>query len=115
MLKENSRKWKSDDRKVINWYYNDKDDYYIDPKGVRFNFTNYRTTTDKHTFTRDFKKYTAEKNDLNQNINHHALTKSGNVRKIKINYAWEYFKNKRKKLLLVLKNSDIYAHQFLVC
>ncbi|GAK48793.1 transposase, partial [Secundilactobacillus oryzae JCM 18671] len=38
MLREKSRKWQSDDRKVMNWNYVENDDYYIDPKGVRFNF-----------------------------------------------------------------------------
>lgn len=38
MLRENSCKWKSDDRKVMNWEYHAKDDYYINPVGVRFNF-----------------------------------------------------------------------------
>ncbi|TPR47707.1 hypothetical protein DY125_04900, partial [Apilactobacillus micheneri] len=36
-------------------------------------------------------------------------TKSGNNRKIRINYAWEYFKNKQKELLLAPKTNDIYA------
>lgn len=109
MLKEQSRKWKSDDRKVMNWYYNAKDDYYLDPNGVRFNFNAYCKRTDKHQFTRDFKEYEAEKYDINQNINSNALTKSGNNRKIRINYAWEYFKNKQKELLLAPKTNDIYA------
>ena len=38
MLKEQSKKWQSDERKVMNWTYNEQEDYYIDPKGVRFNF-----------------------------------------------------------------------------
>lgn len=37
MVKENSRKWKSDDRKVMNWDYHEVDDYYIDNNGVHFN------------------------------------------------------------------------------
>ncbi|WP_353340862.1 transposase, partial [Apilactobacillus micheneri] len=60
-------------------------------------------------FTRDFKEYESEKYDINQNIDSNALTKSGNTRKIRINYAWEYFKNKQKELLLAPKTSDIYA------
>lgn len=38
MIKENSRKWCSDDRKVMNWEYHEEDDYYVNPAGVRFNF-----------------------------------------------------------------------------
>nr|NFA51521.1 IS1182 family transposase [Lactiplantibacillus plantarum] len=34
MLKENSRKWQSDDRKVMNWDYHEKDDYFINPQNV---------------------------------------------------------------------------------
>lgn len=41
MLKENSRKWQSDDRKVMNWQYHAQDDYYVNPDGVRFNFKRY--------------------------------------------------------------------------
>lgn len=63
MLKENSRKWKTDDHKIMNWSYNEKDDYYLDLNGVRFNFSNYSKRTDKYGFTRDFKVYTAEKFD----------------------------------------------------
>lgn len=48
MLKENSRKWQSDDRKVMDWNYHDKDDYYIDPQGVRFSFVAFRKRTDKY-------------------------------------------------------------------
>ncbi|WP_420834751.1 transposase [Apilactobacillus ozensis] len=40
-----------------------------------------------------------------------ALAKSGNTRRIRINYAWEYFKNKQKELLLTPKTSDIYARR----
>ncbi|MDH6363025.1 transposase, partial [Enterococcus sp. PF1-24] len=44
MLKEQSKKWKTDERKVINWNYYEED-YYIDPRGVRFNFHAYREKT----------------------------------------------------------------------
>ncbi|MCT3580019.1 IS1182 family transposase, partial [Levilactobacillus brevis] len=74
MIKENSRKWKSDDRKVMNWDYYEADDYYVDSKGVRFNFKAYRKRTDKYGFIRDFKEYVAEKLDENQNVISEALT-----------------------------------------
>ena len=64
MLKENSRKWRSDDRKVMNWEYHEDDDYYIDPHGVRFNFKRYAYRNDKYKFRRDFKLYQAEKYDV---------------------------------------------------
>ncbi|MFT0650849.1 IS1182 family transposase, partial [Lactiplantibacillus plantarum] len=68
MLKENSRKWQSDDRKVMNWDYHEKDDYFINPQNVRFNFNAYRRRTDKYGFTRDFKEYIAEKYDENHQL-----------------------------------------------
>ena len=39
--KEQGRKYKNDPSKLSNWYYNEKDDYYIDHLGVRFNFKYY--------------------------------------------------------------------------
>nr|WP_254905468.1 hypothetical protein [Enterococcus mundtii] len=33
MFKEQSKKWQTDDRKVMNWVYNPKEDFYIEPKG----------------------------------------------------------------------------------
>lgn len=61
MFKEQSKKWQTDDRKVMNWVYEPKEDFYIDPKGVRFNFHAYRQRTDADGFVRDFKEYQAEK------------------------------------------------------
>ena len=39
--KEQDRKYKNDPSKLSNWYYSEKDDYYIDHLGVRFNFKYY--------------------------------------------------------------------------
>ena len=61
MFKEQSKKWQTDDRKVMNWVYEPNEDFYIDPKGVRFNFHAYRQRTDADGFVRDFKEYQAEK------------------------------------------------------
>lgn len=112
MLKENSRKWLSDDRKVMNWDYHDQDDYYIDPLGVRFDFKAYRTRTDKKTgFQRQFKEYEAEKCDNNHQLVPEALTKGGRVRKININEDWEYFKAKERELLSEPNTAMIYARR----
>ena len=74
MLRENSRKWKSDDRKVMNWEYHAKDNYYINPVGVRFNFKRYAYRNDKDGFHRDFKVYQAEKcNDFLHSLAAHFL------------------------------------------
>ena len=111
MLKENSKKWKSDDRKVMNWDYHDQDDYYIDPKGVRFVFKAYRQRTDKYGFTRDFKEYVAEKYDENQHLIPTALTPKGNLRRISVNDSWEYFKAKQRDLLTSPKTGIIYGQR----
>ena len=108
MLKENSRKWKSDDTKVMNWDYYEKDDYYIDPKNVRFNFSRYSRQSDKNGFIRSFKIYKAEKYDLNNNIIPAALTKSAQLRKVTINPEWEYYKNKIKNELSNPSNAALY-------
>ncbi|WP_048000899.1 IS1182 family transposase [Lactiplantibacillus herbarum] len=111
MLKENSRKWKSDDRKVMNWDYHVQDDYFIDLNGVRFNFNTYRKRTDKYGFTRDFKEYVAEKYDENHVPIEAALTPKGNLRKVSVNEAWEYFKAKQRELLSAPKTGNIYAQR----
>lgn len=111
MLKEDSKKWKSDERKVMNWTYYEEDDYYIDPKGVRFNFHAYRERKDKDGFIRDFKEYRAEKLDENQEPIPAALTPKGNLRKIKVNPAWEYHKAKQKELLTAPDTGKIYGRR----
>lgn len=111
MLKENSRKWKSGDRKVMNWDYCEQDDYFIDPKGIRFNFKTYRQRTDKYGFTRDFKEYVAERYDENHNLIAAALTPKGSLRRISVNEAWEYFKAKQRELLSAPKTGNIYGQR----
>ena len=108
MLRENSRKWKSDDHKVMNWEYHAKDDYYINPVGVRFNFKRYAYRNDKYGFHRDFKVYQAEKYDENHQINPKALTPHGNTKYIMVNPQWEYFKAKARKSL---SSSNTYSRR----
>nr|AJA34120.1 transposase [Liquorilactobacillus mali KCTC 3596 = DSM 20444] len=111
MLKENSRKWQSDDRKVMNWTYHPKDDYFIDPQGVRFSFYAYRKRKDKYGFVREFKEYKANKYDNDFQVDHRAFTKNGNPRKISVNDAWEYFKAKERKLLSNYQTGSIYGRR----
>jgi transposase len=111
MIKENSRKWRSDDRKVMNWDYYDKDDYYIDPKGVRFNFQKYTTRKDKYGFTRQFHHYLAEAVDENQQPIAEALTKGGRVRYIDVNPEWEYFKAQQREKLSSKTEGKIYGRR----
>ncbi|MFR0505397.1 transposase [Limosilactobacillus reuteri] len=108
MLKENSRKWRSDDRKVMNWEYHETDDYYIDPHGVRFNFKRYAYRNDKYKFRRDFKLYQAEKYDKNHQVIPQALTPRGNIKSIMVNPQWEYFKAKARESL---SNSNTYSRR----
>jgi transposase len=111
MLKENSRKWRSDDRKVMNWDYYDKDDYYINPQGVRFNFQKYVTKTDKYGFTRQFHRYQAESKDENQDRIDAAFTKGNRVKYIDINPDWEYFKANEREQLSDDTGAAIYARR----
>lgn len=111
MLKEQSKKWKSDERKVMNWTYYEEDDYYVDPKGVRFNFQAYRQRTDDEGFVKDFKEYQAEKYDEDKKIIPAALTPKGYTRKISVNPSWEYFKAKQVALLSTPETGNIYARR----
>jgi len=111
MLREESRKWKSDDSKVMNWNYDEIRDEYIDNNGVVFAFHQYSTRTDKSGFTRDFKVYRAETKDENNQLISASLTKSGQPRQISINPAWEYYKGKMRESLSDQNNSAIYARR----
>lgn len=112
MLKEQTRKWQSDEKKVMNWTYHEEEDYYIDLQGVRFNFHAYRTTTDKTDgFVRQFKEYVAEKYDENHCVIPASLTPKGYLKKIKINPSWEYFKAKQVAKLSDLETGRIYAQR----
>lgn len=111
MMKEQSKKWQSDERKVMNWTYDENEDYYVDPKGVRFNFQAYRKKTDKDGFVRDLKEYRAEKYDENRTVIPAALTPKGNTRKINVNPSWEYFKAKQVDLLSTPETGKIYGRR----
>ena len=110
-LKEQSKAWKSDERKVMNWTYVEEDDYYIDPHGVRFNFHAYRTRTDQYEVTRDFKEYVAETVDVNQQPIPEALTKKGYKRRIHVNPSYEYFKAQQREQLSDPEYAKVYARR----
>ncbi|MGL9750155.1 hypothetical protein IGI50_004138 [Enterococcus sp. DIV0170] len=111
MIKEQSKKWQADEKKVMNWDYFETDDYYVDPKGVRFNFNTYRTETDDYGFEREFKEYVAEAKDANQKKLPEAFTPGGYRRKIKVNPSLEYFKAQQRDLLSAPETSAIYAQR----
>ena len=104
-IKEQSKKWQTDDRKVMNWTYVESKDYYLDPQGVRFNFHAYRTRTDKYGFERQLKEYVAETTTTDQHENNLAYTETGNKRRIQVNSEYEYFKAKQRQLL----SDDVYG------
>lgn len=111
MIKEQSKKWQTDEKKVMNWDYFETDDYYVDPKGVRFNFNTYRTETDDYGFEREFKEYVAETKDANQKKLPEAFTPGGYRRKIKVNPSLEYFKAQQRDLLSAPETSANYAQR----
>ena len=111
MRKEQSKKWKSDEQKTMNWSYNEIEDFYTDLKDVRFVFHKYRTQKDKTGFIREFKEYRAEIIDNQLNPIPHALTAKRRPRMIRINSSWEYFKSKQKEQLSSSNLGKIYAQR----
>ena len=111
MLREASRKWRSDDSKVMNWSDDEKADEYTDNDGVVFKWHNYSHRTDKNGITRDFKVYRAEAKDENNQDIPASYTKGGNVRQISINPSWEYQKARIRKSLSDETNASIYARR----
>ena len=95
----------------MNWDYHEKDDYFINPQNVRFNFNAYRQRTDKYGFTRDFKEYIAEKYDENHQLIAAALAPKGYLKRISVNENWEYFKSKQRELLSAPETGQIYAQR----
>ena len=47
--KEQTRKYKNDPTKLATWFYDEKDDYYLDQNGVKFNFKYYCQRKDRST------------------------------------------------------------------
>lgn len=111
MLRENTKKWKSDPKKVTNWDYHENDDYYIDPQGVHFNFNKYRIRTDKYGFKHNLKEYIAEIFDDNNEKVPLAFTPSGHRKKILINPSLDYFKADMRTKLSTPEYADIYARR----
>lgn len=110
-IKEQSKRWHSDDQKITNWTYRESDDYYVDRQGVRFNFHAYRTRTDKYGFERQFKEYVAETKNSDQKMIPEALTKKGNKRRIQVNPEYEYYKAQQRQLLSDEGYSTIYRQR----
>ena len=98
--KEQTRKYKNDPTKLINWFYNEKDDYYLDQNGVKFNFKYYSQRQERSTGqVRDFKVYEADEAQLTLELEQLAKTKSGRQRQVRYNPNWQYLKEKAKAVL----------------
>ena len=98
--KEQTRKYKNDPTKLINWFYNEKDDYYLDQNGVKFNFKYYSQRQERSTGqVRDFKVYEADEVQLTLELEQLAKTKSGRQRQVRYNPNWQYLKEKAKAVL----------------
>lgn len=81
---------------MINWYYDEKDDYYLDQNGVRFSFKYYSQRKDRLTGQiRDFKVYEADKFQAAQELEQLVKTKSSHQRQIRYNPNWQYLKSQR--------------------
>ncbi|MGF3227408.1 transposase [Facklamia sp. P12932] len=85
MLKEQTKKWQSDEKKVFNWTYHEADDYYIDLQGVRFNFSAYRERKNHYDEIQQFKEYKAETHTSGGERIEAAFTPKGSIRKISVN------------------------------
>nr|WP_290626429.1 IS1182 family transposase [Lactobacillus sp.] len=108
--KEQTRKYKNDPKKLSNWYYNEKDDYYIDWQGVRFNFKGYRKRKNRITgLVSDLKIYEADEFQLTEEQTRLAKTKSGRQRQVQYNPSWQYFKEKAKETLRSEEGKHIYG------
>ena len=108
--KEQTRKYKKDPTKIANWDYNEKDDYYIDKSGVRFNFKCYSQRKDRATgMVRNFKIYEADEFQLTEELTQLAKTKTGRQRQIHYNPNWQYLKEKAKETLQSEEGKRIYG------
>ena len=95
--KEQTRKYKND---LANWFYDEKDDYYLDQNGVRFNFKYYSQRKNRSTGqVRNFKVYEAYELQLTLELDQLAKTKSGHQRQVRYNPNWQYLKEKAKAVL----------------
>lgn len=102
--KEQSRKYRKDPTKLTNWFYDEKDDYYLDQNGVRFNFKYYSRRKERSTGqVRDFKVYEADEFQATPELEQLAKAKGGRQRQVRYNPNWQYLKEKAKKFFKVLQ------------
>lgn len=108
--KEQTRKYKNDPTKLANWFYDEKDDYYLDQNGVKFIFKYYSQRKDRASGqVRDFKVYEADELQLTPKLEQLAKTNSGRQRQIHYNPNWQYLKAKAKEVLQSPAGRHIYS------
>lgn len=108
--KEQSRKYRKDPTKLTNWFYDEKDDYYLDQNGVRFNFKYYSRRKERSTGqVRDFKVYEADEFQATPELEQLAKAKGGRQRQVRYNPNWQYLKEKAKEVLQSPTGRHIYG------
>ncbi|WP_103662715.1 IS1182 family transposase, partial [Lactobacillus sp. HT06-2] len=100
----------SDKEYFIPYTMYEKDDYYLDQNGVRFNFEYYSQRKDRSTGqVRDFKVYEADEFQTTPELERLAKTKSGRQRQVRYNPNWQYLKEKAKEVLQSPQGRHIYS------
>ena len=108
---EQKKKYKYNPEHRANWDYDEIEDTYTDKDGVRFSFSHYSTRNDKYGFQRQFKVYTADKEQADPLLDKMAKTPKGKQRQTSVNYNWEYFKQHAKENLESETGKRIYAQR----
>ena len=75
--KEQTRKYKNDPPILANWFYDGKDDYYLDQNGIKFNFK-YYSQCKEHLAgqVHDFKVYEADELQLTPELEQLVKTRA---------------------------------------
>ena len=107
--KEQKNSYKKSDANPENWTYLEDSDQWIKPDGVIYSFKNYSRRTDKYGFERDFKIYEALPVQANKELDQLARTEKGNLKQIRYNPTWNYFKNLVKDALTSKEGARMYA------
>jgi len=107
-LKEQSKKYKNDANKVMNWAYDNATDSFTDQHHIQFSFKQVYNRTDKYGFQRTIRKYEANQYEDPEGY-HYSITERGNQRSIQINPHWEMEKRLIRVKLSSKTGASIYA------
>lgn len=108
---EQKKSYRNNPQHRVNWAYDEIEDAYADPDGVRFSFSHYSTRNDKNGFQRQFKVYVADREQADSRMEGLAKTPKGKQRTTAVNYNWEYFKQQAKEHLESEPGKQIYAQR----